>query len=298
MAVERSLALGFSAILAGSLAWGQAGPEPASPPKSRKDQLLALHLAAASTYTIYRDPAGKQRLELRKEPILRWSNPTRSGGQEGDIFLWTDRGRPEVIASIFSHPREGRSERRMCHELHSLSEAVLVVDRQSPNRWTPRRAGVDLAPVPGAPEPAATPAPRGVQLRALARDFAGRSRSEAGENWDLRLLPKPLYRYESTDPRVIDGAVFALVSNAGTDPEIILLLEARKGPEGTRWEYGAARFSDMSLWLTHRGKEVWSAIRGGSNTFNSDADERFRFYQDEIVPEIRDGSPAPKAEAK
>ena len=67
-------------------------------------------------------------------------------------------------------------------------------------------------------------------MRSLAREFNGRSLSDQGQAWELRLLPQPLYRYESTDPDVLDGALFTLVSSAGTDPEIILLLEARKTP--------------------------------------------------------------------
>src|SRR4051812_47920903 len=142
---------------------------------SRGSRLLALHTGDAESYAIYLDAARTQRLELRREPIYRWSNPTRNGGQEGDIFIWTDRGRPEVVASIFSHPRAGRAERRLCHELHSLSEAVLVVDRDSPNRWEPKAAGVDLEPVPGAPVPAASATQRTIQIRGLAREFSGRS---------------------------------------------------------------------------------------------------------------------------
>ena len=284
-----------------TIAWAQdpgAGGGTPAAPKSRAERIRALHLDDASTYAISRDPARAERLELRREPIYRWSNPTRSGGQEGDIFLWTYRGRPEVVASIFSHPREGRAERRLCHELHSLSEAVLVVDRASPNRWEPKAPGVDLKPVPGAPEPAASPAQRSAQLRAIAREFAGRSRSEEGRSWDLRILPRPLYRYESTDPAVIDGAVFALISDAGTDPEIILVLEARKVDGIARWAYSAARFSDISLWLTHQGKDVWSSIRSSTNTFNADAQERFRFYQDHIVPEVEGESTQAKSGAK
>ena len=151
-----------------------------------------------------------------------------------------------------------------------------------------------MKPIPGAPDPAATAPARLAQIRALAREFSGRSLSDAGVAWDLRLLPRPLHRYESTDPEVLDGAVFALVSNAGTDPEVILVVEARKTPEGARWVFGAARFSDMSLWLKHKDREVWSAIRGPENTFANDAQHRFRFYQDRIVPEI-DAGPAPAA---
>jgi hypothetical protein len=111
--------------------------------------------------------------------------------------------------------------------------------------------------------------------------------SDQGQAWDLRLLPQPLYRDESTaDPDILEGALFALVSSAGTDPEIILLLEARKSPSGAQWFYGAARFSDMNLWLKHKGNEVWSSIRSDENTFNHDAKLRFRFYQDRIIPEV------------
>jgi hypothetical protein len=45
-----------------------------------------------------------------------------------------------------------------------------------------------------------------------------------------RRSDQPLYRYESTDPEVIDGALFGFVHV--TDPEIILVIEARKGSAG------------------------------------------------------------------
>jgi hypothetical protein len=304
MFVEGPSAVGLPACLAPilALALASAGqvdkgsPSPSKDARSRGERLLALHTEHASSYSIYRDAAKTQRLELKREPIYRWSNPTRSGGQEGDVFLWTYGGRPEVIASIFSHPLEGHPERRLCHELQSLSEAVLVVDRDSPNRWEPRAPGIELKPVPGAPPPAASASQRAIQIRALAREFSGRSLSEAGQAWELRLLPKPLYRYES--PEVLDGFILALVSTAGTDPEIILLLEARKTPEGPRWLYAPTRFSDMNLWLKHKDQEVWSAIRGGENTFNHDALHRYRFFQDLIVPEIEAESPSAASEAK
>jgi hypothetical protein len=250
------------------------------------DQLLKLHTRDALTYAIYRDAARTRALELRREPVYRWTNPTRVGGQTGDVFVWTYKGRPEVVASIFSHPHEPGRQRVMCHELHSLSTEVLAVDRDSPNSWVPKAPGIDPKPVPGAPAPASSAAARGVQLRAIAREFAGRSLSDREVSWELRLLPQPLYRYESPELGVADGALFALVSSAGTDPEIILVLEDRRTPEGPRWAFGAARFSDMNLWLTHKGREVWSSIRGAENTFNHDAGHRFRFYQDRMIPEL------------
>jgi hypothetical protein len=249
------------------------------------DRLLRLHSDDAKTYAIFRDPQRTERLALRPDPVYRWTNPTRVGGQTGEVFLWTYRGRPEVVASIFSHPtKDGR--RVLCHELHSLSDAVLVVDRDSPNRWEPQAPGLELKPIEGAPTPADSGTRRLAQIRALARGFSGRSLSDQNVAWELRLLPQPLFRYDSDSLGVIDGALFALVSSAGTDPEVILMVEARKSPEGPRWVFGAARFSDMSLWLTHKGREVWTSIRGGENTFNHDAKHRFRFYQDRFVAEL------------
>jgi len=255
--------------------------------KAKSQRLLELHTNDAASYSIYRDVKRTQKLDLRREPVYRWTNPTRVGGQVGEVFVWTYRGRPEVVGSIFSHP-SGDGRRVMCHELHSLSLAVLVVDREASEQWVPQAAGVDLKPLEGAPPPARTAAQRLAQMRSVAREFTGRSLSDQGQTWELRLLPQPLYRYESTDPDVLDGALFTLVSSAGTDPEIILLLEARKSQSGHQWVFGSARFSDMNLWLKHKGQEVWSSIRSDENTFNHDAKHRFRFYQDRFIPELSD----------
>jgi hypothetical protein len=39
-------------------------------------------------------------------------------------------------------------------------------------------------------------------------------------------LAQPLFRYESIDPDLVDGALFAFVTS--TDPEALLVIEARK----------------------------------------------------------------------
>ena len=74
----------------------------------------------------------------------------------------------------------------------------------------------------------------------------------------------------------------------------MLLLEARTALPSPQWVFGAARFSDMSLWLSHKGREVWSAIRSDENTFNNDAKHRYRFYRDRIILELSDTSPIQK----
>lgn len=51
-----------------------------------------------------------------------------------------------------------------------------------------------------------------------------------------------------------------------TDPDILLLIESRQTAAGPRWFFQAARFSDKSLWLAYREKDVWTSLRQGHGT--------------------------------
>jgi len=108
--------------------------------KRVSNSLHALYLADAVEYKIYRDVHKEEMLELRRQPIYAWTNPVRDGGQMGDVFVWTYRGRPEVVGSIFSHPWVG--QRRVLHEFHSLSPVIIYPEGNPRARWQPRSAAV------------------------------------------------------------------------------------------------------------------------------------------------------------
>ena len=264
-------------------------------PASDRDKLLTLHRADVAQYNLFRDPAKKEKLALKSESVYRWTNPTRSGGQVGDVFIWTYEGRAEAIASIFSHPENGR--RVLCHELHSLSPVSIVSERDSSNIWRPK-GGITTRLLKPSPEPAETPVKRLIQLRNMARDFKARSVDERGEQWELRLLPQPLYRYEATTGDIFDGAVFAFVTSAGTDPEIALKIEAtRVVNKPSEWRFAAARFSDLNLYLSYQDQEVWQMVRDHDNEFDRNRDETFRFYRDRVVDEVVGATEEPKKSA-
>ena len=82
---------------------------------------------------------------------------------------------------------------------------------------------------------------------------------------------------------VIDGALFALVSTAGTDTEVLLLIEAREEKGKTRWEYAFGRFSDRNLYVQRKDKEVWSSVLSETNTHLHDALHTYGLYSDKIV---------------
>jgi hypothetical protein len=255
--------------------------------RSRHERILEIYTSDAGEYSIYRDASRKDRVELRREPVLVCSDPVRGGG-DGAVFVWTCRGRAEVIGTIFSFPSIG--PRKLFHEFHSLSLSVLDVSRSGTHAstWTPLAPGIELAALPGAPRPARTGAQRLSQMRALARDFSASTRDNSEKHLELRLLPQPLYRYESTDPDVLDGAVFAFVTS--TDPEVLLVIEARKPApaDGPVWDYAICRLTDLGLMVRHNGKEVFTAPLIPYNSPQQDPKHRFRVYHDRDIPPIEE----------
>ncbi len=89
-----------------------------------------------------------------------------------------------------------------------------------------------------------------------AREFTVQMRSDK-QTHQLRLTPAPLFRFHSTNPAVLDAAIFSYLWDNGTDPEALLLLEAIKTPDGPRSHYSPVRFTWREVWLTHGDKAVW-----------------------------------------
>jgi hypothetical protein len=189
------------------------------------------------------------------DSVLRYSNPS-VGRVYGDVFLFIADGRPEAVMSIFKFftPWTGFEA-----EMHSLSASPMKAQRDGQVVWQPDRPGIELKDVPDAPAPGVSSVERLGQMRSIAGGFAGHlldARVQAtGEDQSLRLLPKPLYRYQPKDPALRDGALFAFV--LGTDPEFFVLLEAKETPRGPRWQYGLARMNDDALQVTYKGKAIW-----------------------------------------
>jgi hypothetical protein len=263
--------------------WGEPPAEPAD--ENQNKRLLEMYLTDARALTVYGDSAHQKKLGLREKPVYIWQNRIRSSGQYGAVYVWTDRGCPEIVGTIFSNPTEAGDGRAVLHEYHVVSRRVLYPVGDPQNIWTPRQ-GIERRPIADAPQPAESPKSRLVQLRSLARDFSAHSISPYDDSrWELRLLTQPLYRYESTDPEVVDGAVFAYVTSAGTDPEVLLIIEALRSDEKTQWRFAVARFSDFNLFVEYKGKEVWQALRDDANPWGYNKERTYRLYTDRIIEE-------------
>jgi len=228
----------------------------AQPPKDEKalaEEFRAFAKQEATAYKIRLEGSDRP-LKLHPEPVLKWSNPV-IGTIYGDVFVWTNQGRPEAVASIykFYSPLTHRA-----NEFHSLALGKLTGEREGTVVWTPSRSGLELKPITGAPAPADSAPVRLRQMRALAQEFTGRQTTREGVDRDMRLLAQPIYRYENTKGDLIDGGLFVFV--LGTDPEVFLLIEARnRSGAPPEWRFGAVRMNSINLRLNHRGREIWNA---------------------------------------
>jgi hypothetical protein len=254
----------------------------ADPDVGLSKKMLPIYLEEAETYSLAVASAPKKQLELKKEPVFEWLNPTRDGVQLGAVFIWLRDGRPAALGCIFSHAFGKSPGRKVLHELHALDPEKLLVARDAENQWKPE-AGLARKELTDALAPDETPAARQRQIKKLAAEFTGYEFHLEKQRLELRLLPTPLYRYPTAKSGVIDGALFALVSEAGTDPEVLLLIEARESNGKVRWEYACGRFSDRELHVQRKDKEVFSSVSSDVNTTLFGPQQLYRLYPEKVV---------------
>jgi hypothetical protein len=230
-------------------------------------------LKEVSEYEFYLDSEKQRKLELRREPVMRFTSPE---DRHGELYVWTYQGRAEVIGGFWSRPLPQRPLVRLIHEFSSLAEQPLLAGRPGASRWEPQEAGIRLAFVPDAPEPANSAVRRLAQMRELARRYRAYIRNR-DRTWELRLLPQPLYRYEQNDNAapVVDGAVFVYAWTAATDPEVLLEIEARRTNSGLAWYYAPARFTNREAWLSDRDQEVWRVAVATAGNFDGTMTRRY-----------------------
>jgi hypothetical protein len=195
-------------------------------------------------------------LDNPKEPVLRWTNPA-AGRVYGNTYLWLQNGRPVATGCLFRnfHPWDTFNG-----ELVALTGTKLVAKRDDQVKWQPKGEW-KWHPLPGAAAPAATPGQRLVQMKSLMGEFVVElldKRNELrGEDQTPRLLPRPLHRYEAEQTKTLDGALFAFV--LGTDPELLVLVEADTAAAKPEWRCGVGRMNRDAIRLKRKAETVWEA---------------------------------------
>ena len=219
-------------------------PDAAKPPDDAKrlaSQWIEQREREFKEYELTREAAQPAPLTMESGSVLNWSNPERGTGQ-GPLYIWTDRGRPQMLACAFEW------KGILKHEFHSLSTDAIAAERggKKIHRFG---SGIEWQPLAGAPKPAMQRALRLTQLRRQAERFRVTVGSKQA-NSETRLLPQPIFR--SAADLAEDIAVFVFVQ--GTDPECTLLVEVT--PEKD-WRYALARQTKWGLSAELDGKPVW-----------------------------------------
>ena len=95
-------------------------------------------------------------------------------------------------------------------------------------------------------------------MRALARTFTAYRKWADEKEEVLRELGQPIYRYDVSDQRLLDGAIFAYFDDVWWDPEALLLIEARLKGRQYHWYCAGARITTQPARIEHMGKQIWS----------------------------------------
>lgn len=211
--------------------------------------------------------ADEQTEPMQSHVVMRWPNNVR-GTRDGATVLLTDGGRPKAACCIYTW--QGNE---LHYGLGSLSTQPVTAEVDGKVAWRPKDSGIEYRPLPGAPAPAGNAALRLRQMRELSRRFGSRYVENATTSDELRLIPKPIYRYElgkpNGDSELIDGAVFAFAQ--GTDPESLLLIESRRAENGPQWHYATAKRTVGQIDVTLDRKQVQVHSWGGWSPFQPEA---------------------------
>lgn len=230
----------------------QEEAEPAS--DARQDSLRA-----ATEYMRQmelREEMGQTLVERIERPLLTFGDKTRDNSS-GTVWSWRKGGRSLAFLEVY---RGADAQGRWTNAVTLTSQLLVTLKTPNDVSWRPERAQITAQPIDDAPPPDRKANIRLRQMKELARRFT------AHEFWDpnnsrfeLRLLVQPALRYDASEAKVHDGAAFFLAH--GTNPEIVLLLEAIGDDNTLRWHFSAARLGSAELHLAFDGKEVWKQDR-------------------------------------
>ncbi|GEM_PF-2366818 len=92
------------AMLASSVVFAQDAAKEKDEEAVRTAKLIRIYYEHAGSYVV-QQPASGTTLELQSKPVFNWLNTARVGTprvHHGAVFVWTYKGRAEVIGTVFS----------------------------------------------------------------------------------------------------------------------------------------------------------------------------------------------------
>jgi hypothetical protein len=204
--------------------------------------------------------AGDKWVKVKRveKPLLYYGDPTRNNDR-GSVWAWGEKGRPVAVLELY---RGANDRTKWACAICNTSGGKVRASRGDAAWWRANESASELKDVPGAPAPAAEAPQRQRQLKQLAAKFVGHEFWDPDNSrYELRRLDRPLHTYRDEDAGVLDGSLYTLAN--GTNPEILLFVEARSDPkDGSKaWRFTTGRLAHAELHLEYDGKEVFDAPR-------------------------------------
>jgi hypothetical protein len=228
-----------------SLARAQDSPDEAADRETRLKSMQQI----ADRFKVQTIDAGKlEAVPLIAAPLLRFNDPAREF-HDATLWGWGETGRPLCLLAIEQYGD------RSWFECISLSAKEFSAEAET-LRWRPKAPGLELQVFPNASSPASKAPRRLAQMKELLGQLAVHEVGRTGSRYELRLLPKPLHRYDDAASELRDGAIFAFAY--GTNPELLGVIEARgKDATSAQWMIGFVRCGTAEPYVMLQDKELF-----------------------------------------
>lgn len=213
----------------------------------------------------------RQEVARYERPLHTFFEPSSDGGRLASVWVWGAKGRPVAVFVQALNP----NTRRWGHELVAIANGVSAKMHDGWT-WTPDK-GLKMTPFKEAPAPAESDVGRLVQMKTLGRRIT-MTATYGGENFAMRMLPRPIHRYNERESGLIDGALFNFAP--GTGPEALLAIECRKSAAAVKWSYGILPLAGAAVTAKLDDEIVWSKGR----TTSSRAQEFYSVWLEDDKP--------------
>lgn len=194
-----------------------------------------------------------------EKALLSYGDATRENDR-GSVWAWGEKGRPVAVLELYQNVN---NRTRWVSVICNTSGGKVRASRGGEAWWAENASATEPKDIPGAAAPAAEGPARQRQLKQLAGKFTGHEFWDPNNSrFELRRLDRPLHTYRDEDAGILDGALYTLAN--GTNPEILLCVEARTNPKDatkSAWQFAVGRLAHAELHLLYDEKEVFDAPR-------------------------------------
>jgi hypothetical protein len=235
--------------------------------EQRRTALLG-QMRTLAEETKVRYAEGAEQPELAKSPVFRYDDQPRQL-IDATLWVWTDQNRPAAFLKVEAMDRVAK---KWAFCFASASEQALTGEWPRAAKFHAKEPGAKFAKVPDADPVSDRGTERKRQLRGLGRNFSAQIAKDRGDRdkETMRLLATPVMEYADPDSKLPLGAVLGFASN-GTNPDMLLILEARKTADGLAWHFAPLRMTDGGITLSYGKKSVWQTtfVGGGLPPFGT-----------------------------